>query len=105
MSAGSLRVLVIAAVVVAARVASAEIAIEKVGVEVAPTDPRGKPWDRESIGSAPDPRIEISIGGEKIKKCSAAIDALVAECEVPDRVPSAAPIELELHVEDVDLFN
>jgi hypothetical protein len=97
-----MRMLVIAIVVATARLASADVVIEKVGVEIAPTDPRGKPWDRDPAGADPDPRIDISIRGHRIKRCDTVKDSLVAECTVPERAPSAEPIELELHVGDVD---
>lgn len=97
-----MRVLVIAIVLATARLASADVVIERVGVEVAPTDARGKAWDRDPAGAAPDPRIEVSIDGKRVHKCARANDALIVECAVPEREPSAAPLQLDLHVEDVD---
>jgi hypothetical protein len=97
-----MRVLAIVVVLAAARVASADVVIESVGVEVAPTDAKGKAWDRDPAGAAPDPRIEISIDNKRVHKCAKAADALIVECSVPGRAPSAAPLQLDLHVEDVD---
>jgi hypothetical protein len=98
-------VIVIAGVIAmlaGARLASADVVIERVGIEAAPTDARDKAWDRDTAGAAPDPRIEISIGGKRIHKCAKVNDALVAACEVPEREPSAETLQLDLHVEDVD---
>jgi len=86
----------------APRVARADIVVERVGVEVAPVDSGGKPWDREAGGAAPDPGIEISIDGKRVKKCSKVTDSFTAECDAPWVGPAAEPIRLELHVHDVD---
>jgi hypothetical protein len=86
----------------APRAALADVVVERVGVEVAPVDRGGKPWDREAGGAAPDPQIEISFDGKRVKKCPKADDSLTAECDAPQGTPAAGPLRLELHVEDVD---
>jgi hypothetical protein len=84
-------------------VAYADVVIKRVGVEVAPTDASGKPWDKDSSG--PDPQIRITIDGGKVQRCNVARDTFRADCEVAKREPSARPLEIELSVADVDVIH
>jgi hypothetical protein len=84
-----------------ARVVSAGVVVERVGIEVMPTDPKGKAWDRDSRHAAPDPQIEVRFADKKVIRCKTVDDVLTAECVVPEHDP-AAVIELSLRVADAD---
>lgn len=92
----------IIAVLGVAEIAAAAVSVERVGIEVAPLDPGGKPWDRGSDHAAPDPQIDIALDGVLVKRCKKAIDAFTAECEVPDHAPLTGDTEITLRVDDAD---
>ncbi|HEY5952520.1 MAG TPA: hypothetical protein VIV40_43775 [Kofleriaceae bacterium] len=94
--------LVVVGVLLGASVAHADLAITKVGVRVAPTNASGNKWDR-GLGTEPDPKIEVLVGGKRIQACPAAEDTFEADCAVSKQRTFAGAVDIELRVSDGDI--
>lgn len=99
-----MRGLVVMVAVLLPGVASADaVHITGIELEVEPTNPQGKPWDRSKDSVAePDLVVKLRANGHKLTTCNAGDDSVKGYCQLDETIDITSGTRIELEVFDDD---